>query len=70
MLLPFLFLGLVLNLIPQQGQNTPFHLMKISQRWHLAWPLLYLLPFLGLLAVYFKQIPLQPIILHPTQLYI
>jgi len=56
------FLGLVLNLYPQQGHHNPSHFMKISQIWQRLWPLTYLPEPTGFCALCLIQIPLHVIV--------
>jgi len=58
--LNLLFLGLFLNLTPQQGQNKPCQLIiKIWQTWHRFCPIKYRMPLLGLIALWREHIPLH-----------
>jgi hypothetical protein len=59
----FLFLGLFLNRHPQQGQKNPCQLIKIWQPWQRFCPIKYLLPLLGLIALWREHIPLHTIYL-------
>ena len=54
-------LGVNLSLQPQQGHDRVSQLIKILHIWHRFWPLRYLPPFAGFLALYFMHNFLQAI---------